>query len=100
MFLRFLQSAHYKLSYVDDVDDDHKSQYVFTKASSVSPVQKLAARESVFRQLDQTQHHLWYSTCHCACNPNANNTAQSHTVFHSTMYSIHTLCLYKLHFNV
>jgi len=24
---------------------------------------------------------LWYSTCHCVCNPNVNNTAQSDTVF-------------------
>ena len=59
----------------------HKSQCVLTDASWVSPVQQLAAYDSVFHQLDQTQHHLWYSTCHCVCNPNANKTAQSHTAF-------------------
>ena len=67
----------------------HRSQYVFTEASWVSQVQQLAAYDFVFHQLDQTQHHLWYSTCHCVCNPNANNTAQSHTVFmiQFTLYS-------------
>ena len=78
--LMLLQLEHYKLSYDDDLDDDH-TVCVFTKASSVSPVQQLAAYDSVFHQLDQTQHHLWYSTCHCVCNPNANNTAKLHTVF-------------------
>jgi len=61
----------------------YESQYAFTEASLESPVQQLAAYDSVFHQLDQTQHHMWYSTCHCVwvCDPNANNTAQSHTVF-------------------
>ena len=59
----------------------YESQYAFTEESSESPVQQLAANDSVFHQLDQTQHHLWYSTSHCVCSPNANNTAQSHTVF-------------------
>ena len=75
--------AHHKLSYNDHHQHHtvHKAQYGFTEASSMAPVQQLAAYDSVFHQLDQTQHHLWYSTCHCVCNPNANNTAQSHTVF-------------------
>ena len=66
-----------------------QTQYVFTEARSVSPVQQLDADESVFHQLDQTQHHLWYSTCHCVCNPNANNTAQLHTVFiYDSLYTV------------
>jgi len=49
---------------------------MFTESSSASLVRQQAAYDSVFHQLDQTQHHLWYSSWQWSHHPNAhNNTA-------------------------
>ena len=54
--------------------DQHRHIQMFTESSWVSPRQQQA--DSVFHQLDQTQHHLWYSSWHWSRHPNAhNNTA-------------------------
>jgi len=43
---------------------------MFTESSRVSAELQRAACDSVFHQLDHTQHHLWYSSWHWSRHPN------------------------------
>jgi len=67
---------------------------MFTESSWVSLARQQAACDCVFHQLDQTQHHLWYSSWHWSRHPNAyNNTAISayDSVFHQLDQTQHHL---------
>ena len=55
-----IKQAHISIHIVDQ----HRNIQSFTESSSVSPRQQQAAYDSVFHELDQTQHHLWYSSWH------------------------------------
>ena len=61
-------------------------------------MQQQAAYDSVFHQLDQTQHHLWYSSWHRSRHPNAVNNTLYYTVCIIRFNIIHVHVIQKTQF--